>query len=134
MDDGYPWGWRHGAGQPDRKAGWGQRIEPLRPLRHSLDGDSLLRARLHIQFLGGAGVRFCHRVLVIGDPRDKVAPFNEQKAWADKLAALGHHVQLIEAKAKDSEFHGMSDKAIAAAGMCLSEKSDAEIRAAVESG
>lgn len=74
------------------------------------------------------------RSFVIGDPRDKVAPFNEQKAWADKLAALGHHVQLIEAKAKDSEFHGMSDKAIAAAGMCLSEKSDAEIRAAVESG
>lgn len=74
------------------------------------------------------------RSFVIGDPRDKVAPFVEQKAWADKLASLGHHVQLIEAKAKDPDFHGMSEKAIAAAGMCMNEKPDAEIRTAVESG
>ena len=74
------------------------------------------------------------RSFVIGDPRDKVAPFSEQKAWADKLAALGHHVQLIEAKAKDPEFHGMSEKAITAAAMCLSDRPDAEIRSAVENG
>ncbi len=74
------------------------------------------------------------RSFVIGDPRDKVAPFAEQKAWADKLTTLGHHVQLIEAKAKDPDFHGMSEKAITAAGMCMNEKPDAEIRTAVESG
>lgn len=72
------------------------------------------------------------RSFVIGDPRDEVAPFSEQKAWADKLAALGHHALLIEAKAKDPQFHGMTEKALLAAGLCLSEKSDADIRKAVQ--
>lgn len=73
------------------------------------------------------------RSFVIGDARDKVVPFSEQKAWADKLAQLGHHVQLIEAKAKDSDFHGMSDKALTAASMCMLDKPDSEIRTAVQS-
>lgn len=72
------------------------------------------------------------RSFVIGDPRDQIAPFSEQKAWADKLGQLGHHVLLIEAKAKDPEFHGMSEKAMAAAALCMLDKTDAEIRAAVE--
>jgi len=72
------------------------------------------------------------RSFVIGDPRDQIAPFSEQKAWADKLAALGHHVQVIEIKAKDPEFHGAAQKALLAAAMCLQDKSDADIRAAVE--
>ena len=71
------------------------------------------------------------RSFVIGDPRDQVAPFSEQKAWADKLGSFGHHVQLIEAEAKDPEFHGMSEKAIIAASLCMQEKNDADIRAAV---
>ncbi len=71
------------------------------------------------------------RSFVIGDPRDQVAPFSEQRAWGDKLGSLGHHVLIIEAKAKDPEFHGMSEKSMIAAGMCLAEKNDADIRAAV---
>lgn len=72
------------------------------------------------------------RSFVIGDARDKIVPFPEQKAWAEKLASLGHHVLLIEAKAKDNDFHGMSEKAMTAAAMCMQDKPDAEIRTAVE--
>lgn len=71
------------------------------------------------------------RSFVIGDTRDQVAPFSEQKAWAEKLVSLGHNVQLIEAEAKDPEFHGMSEKAITAAALCMQDKNDADIRAAV---
>ena len=71
------------------------------------------------------------RSFVIGDPRDKVAGFPEQKAWADKLASLGHHAQLIEAEGSGPEFHGMSEKAMRAAAMCAQGRSDAEIIAAV---
>jgi hypothetical protein len=74
------------------------------------------------------------RSFVIGDPRDKVAPFEEQKAWADKLSSLGHHVQLIEAKATDPDFHGMSAKAVAAAALCMQDKPDPDIRRAVDTG
>lgn len=71
------------------------------------------------------------RSFVIGDVEDKVAPFAEQKAWADKLATLGHHVQLIEAQAAPPDHHGLSEKAITAAAMCAQGKPDADIRAAV---
>lgn len=71
------------------------------------------------------------RSFVIGDPRDTVTPFNEQQAWADKLAGLGHHVQLIESVAQGPDYHGMSEKALTAAAMCAQGRSDPEIRAAV---
>lgn len=71
------------------------------------------------------------RGFVIGDPRDQVAPFSEQKAWAEKLATLGHAVLLIEVQAKDPEFHGTTDKSVLAASLCMQDKSDAEIKAAV---
>lgn len=71
------------------------------------------------------------RSYVIGDPRDTVTPFSEQKAWADKLASLGHHVQLIESVAQGPDYHGMSEKALTAAAMCAQGKADPEIRAAV---
>ncbi len=71
------------------------------------------------------------RSFVIGDARDTVTPFSEQKAWADKLASLGHHVQLIEATAQPPDYHGLSEKAVMAAGMCAQGKPDQEIRTAV---
>ena len=72
------------------------------------------------------------RCWVIGDPRDTIVPFSEQRAWADKLAALGHHAVLIEAKATDPDFHGMSAKAGVAAALCAKGRSDGEIRSAVD--
>lgn len=72
------------------------------------------------------------RSFVIGDTRDKITPFTEQKQWAEKLAALGHHAVLIEAQAKDPEFHGLSEKALTAAALCAKGTSDAEIRRAVQ--
>ena len=71
------------------------------------------------------------RSYVIGDPRDTISPFSEQKAWADKLSTLGHHVQLIEAQARPPEYHGMSVQAVAAAALCAQGKADPEIRTAV---
>jgi hypothetical protein len=71
------------------------------------------------------------RTYVIGDRRDTVTPFNEQQAWADKLASLGHHVQLIESVAQGPDYHGMSEKALTAAAMCALGKPDPEIRTAV---
>ncbi len=71
------------------------------------------------------------RAFVIGDQRDTVAGFEEQKSWADKLAAAGHHVVLIEAEGAPPSFHGMSQRAIMAAALCGSGKSDDEIRKSV---
>lgn len=71
------------------------------------------------------------RNFIIGDPRDKVAGFAEQRAWADKLASLKHHAELIETEGRGEEFHGTSEKSMRAAAMCAQGRSDAEIRSAV---
>lgn len=71
------------------------------------------------------------RSFVIGDTRDMVTPYSEQKAWADKLVQLGHHAVLIEAEAADPEHHGLSEKGLMAAGLCANGRTDAEIRSAV---
>ncbi len=99
--------------------------------RTNIFGDPGRRFLVPIRQVGEIPVVPGRRMFVIGDPRDQVAPFSEQKDWADKLTALGHSVQLIEAKAKDPQFHGMTEKALIAAGMCMAEKSEADIRQAV---
>lgn len=97
-------------------------------------GDPGSRYLVPMMKAGDIPVLSSRRSFVIGDARDKIVPFSEQKAWAEKLAQLGHHVQLIEAKATDADFHGMSEKAILAAAMCMNDKPDPEIRRAVEAG
>jgi hypothetical protein len=67
------------------------------------------------------------RLFVIGDPRDTITPFAEQKAWAEALDKLGHHVVLVEAQAEGAEHHGMTSKALAAAGACAAGRPDAEV-------
>ncbi len=70
------------------------------------------------------------RLFVVGDPRDRRTPFDEQKAWAVKLNALGHHAVLVESENKDDEHHGASRASLDAAGLCAQGKPDAEIAAA----
>jgi predicted esterase len=94
-------------------------------------GDPGRRFLVPIRQAGEIPVVPGRRLFVIGDPRDQVAPFSEQKDWADRLTSLGHSVQLIEAKAKDPQFHGMTEKSLIAAGMCMAERNDADIRQAV---
>jgi hypothetical protein len=71
------------------------------------------------------------RVFVIGDPRDTITPFDEQRRWAEKLQALGHHAVLIEATAEGAEHHGLGSVALLAAGLCAKGRSDADISALV---
>lgn len=73
------------------------------------------------------------RLFVIGDPEDKIAKFPEQRAWFEKLKALGHTVALIEGKGGGPSRHGLADAAIAAAAACASGQSDGEIIALVKS-
>lgn len=70
------------------------------------------------------------RLFVAGDPRDTVTPFPEQRAWAESLARLGHHAVLVEGEGSGPTHHGMTEKALAAAGACAQGKSDAEVAAA----
>lgn len=71
------------------------------------------------------------RGFVIGDTADTVTPFAEQRAWAEQLAAAGHHARLIEATAKDQSHHGMARQAITAAALCARGRGDEEITSAV---
>ncbi len=71
------------------------------------------------------------RSFVIGDVQDQVVHFTGQKAWADKLIALGQHAILIEAQGSGAEHHGLAVAALTAAAACASGLSDSEIRAQV---
>jgi pimeloyl-ACP methyl ester carboxylesterase len=70
------------------------------------------------------------RLFIVGDPRDQTTLFEEQKAWAAKLASLGHHSVLIESENKDEKHHGASRVALEAAGLCAQAKPDADVIAA----
>ena len=53
-------------------------------------------------------VRDEHRLIfVLGNPLDKITPFDLQKKFADAVAAAGHHVQLREEPAKEPSFHNL---------------------------
>lgn len=72
------------------------------------------------------------RSYVIGDSEDQISLFAEAKQWADKLTVAGHHVQLIEARAKDTRRHDMSRQAVAAAALCAKIARDEDIMRAVK--
>jgi hypothetical protein len=72
------------------------------------------------------------RVFVLGDPRDQVTPFVQQKRFAAALKLAGHHIELIEKTARGPEHHGLSLPALKLAGLCTTGASDAEIRRAAE--
>jgi hypothetical protein len=67
------------------------------------------------------------RIFVIGDPRDSNTFFVQQREYAERLKAAGHHVVLHYAPASDERHHGVTQFAIDVAGMCAGGKSDAEI-------
>ncbi|MEQ1649985.1 MAG: hypothetical protein ABL898_15505 [Hyphomicrobiaceae bacterium] len=67
------------------------------------------------------------RQFVIGDPNDKITGFPEQRAWAERLLALGHPVLLIEARGGGKDNHGLSDAAVAVAAACAKGATDGDI-------
>lgn len=64
------------------------------------------------------------RVFVVADPEDQVTPFAGQKAWADALAARGHHAVLVETQARGDKRHGASRQSLEAAGLCAKGEPD----------
>jgi hypothetical protein len=90
-------------------------------------GASYMVPMRHVETINRSSSR---RDFVIGDPLDKIALFDEQRAWADKLRDLGHKAMLIEAKARDDKNHGLSIAAIRAAATCAKGLDDREVVAA----
>ncbi|MGE0698817.1 MAG: hypothetical protein AB7O57_06960 [Hyphomicrobiaceae bacterium] len=71
------------------------------------------------------------RIFILGDVADKVTPFDQQRRFAERLKASGHHAVLIEASGNGPDRHGLAAASLEAAGMCANGKSDAEIGKAV---
>jgi pimeloyl-ACP methyl ester carboxylesterase len=67
------------------------------------------------------------RIFVVGDLLDQVTPFPQQKAWADALAARGHHAVLVETEARGEKRHGASRQSLEAAGLCAKGDPDKAI-------
>ncbi|WP_051994697.1 alpha/beta hydrolase family protein [Herbaspirillum sp. CF444] len=55
---------------------------------------------------------------LIGNPNDRNTVFYLQKRFADKLAAAGHRVEIIEAKGLGPDGHSLSHVSYPVAGMC----------------
>jgi pimeloyl-ACP methyl ester carboxylesterase len=94
-------------------------------------GDPARRFLIPMRQLNDIASQSSRRLFIAGDPRDTVTPFQEQRAWAESLNRLGHHAVLVEGEANGKEFHGMTEKSLAAAGACAQGKPDAEVVAAV---
>ncbi len=67
------------------------------------------------------------RLFVVGDPRDKRAPFSEQRQWAEALQRAGHRTRLLEAAGGGKEFHFLTDLGMRLAGLCAAGRSTQSI-------
>lgn len=47
------------------------------------------------------------RIYVLGNPQDKITPFDLQKKFTEMVAEAGHHVELKEIPAKAPQFHDL---------------------------
>ena len=75
------------------------------------------------------------RIFVIGDDADTNARFPDQVKYADRLASLGHHVQVLQAKGMGAKRHGLTHVALNVAAWCLTGEADTAIaRAAAALG
>lgn len=80
--------------------------------------------------IGGVERDARRRVFIIGDVADKVTPFVQQKRFAERLSANGHHAEMIEAKGRGADHHGLSFTSLKIAGLCATGATDDEIRRA----
>ena len=98
-----------------------------RPLIHRMSPErytDLYDVMRHLRHIKPAPER---RILVIGDPKDQVTPFDLQQRFADGLRALNHHALLIEGEARDPEHHGLGHIAMKLAGACAAGIKDEEL-------
>jgi pimeloyl-ACP methyl ester carboxylesterase len=70
------------------------------------------------------------RVFIVGDSADQVTPFAQQRAFAERLRAEGHHAEVLYGRGNGPERHGLAAVALKLAGLCARGASDADIRAA----
>jgi tetratricopeptide (TPR) repeat protein len=68
------------------------------------------------------------RLIVIGDARDTIAPFEQQRRFAERVRDAGHHVLLVQAEGSGAEHHGLSPLALKVAGQCALGNTDDEIQ------
>jgi len=66
---------------------------------------------------------------LIGNPRDRNTVFYLQKRFADKLAAAGHRVEIIEAEGRGPDGHSLSHVSYPVAGACATGRDPREMLA-----
>jgi hypothetical protein len=71
------------------------------------------------------------RLFVVGDPRDKNTFFAQQRDYAYRVKAAGHHAVLLYAPGAGIKKHSVGGIADEVAGLCLQGKTDEQIEAAV---
>ena len=71
------------------------------------------------------------RIFVIGDPTDTRTPFPQQRSFAERVRALGHHAAAIEVKGQGDLMHSVAHHTLPAAALCARGSDDASIRKAV---
>jgi Prolyl oligopeptidase family len=71
------------------------------------------------------------RIFVVGDPRDSNTFFSQQREFAERVKAAGHHVVLLSAPGTGPKKHEVGRIANEIASLCLQGRSDAEIKQAV---
>ncbi len=72
-----------------------------------------------------------HRIFVLGDPSDTRTPFSQQRRFAERVRALGHHATAIEVKGQGELMHSVAHHTLPAAALCARGADDATIRRAV---
>lgn len=72
------------------------------------------------------------RIFVLGDPTDTRTPFAQQRRFADRVRALGHHATAIEVTGEGEMMHGVAHHTLPAAALCARGAEDAAIQQAVE--
>ena len=68
------------------------------------------------------------RIFVLGDPTDARTPFGQQRAFADRLSARGHHALAIEVSGSGEFMHSVSHHTLPAAAHCALGVDDAAMR------
>ena len=71
------------------------------------------------------------RIFVLGDPTDTRTPFAQQRQFAARLRALGHHATAIEVAGQGELMHGVAHHTLPAAAQCARGADDATIRQTV---
>ena len=78
--------------------------------------------------VGGVEKDPARRIFIVGDTEDRVTPIVQQKRFAERLRAGGHHAVVVEAKGAGPERHGLTMASLKMAGLCARGASDEEIR------